>query len=158
MMHGCMKAYVPISTRVKRMTVQTSTDRVLTIYVNLFFEEYCRKKWGWYAFLCPLLHNEDQSFSYLSGQDAEEDEDEHALEGVGDGEQVGGEGGLVEDVDHAERPGGPQHEQQRQGPAGARSDERHRRTVTSHLSYVTPALHYICVTSYITSALHHIMH
>ena len=57
-------------------------------------------------------------FSYLSGQDAEEDEDEHALEGVGDGEQVGGQGGLVEDMEQAKRPGGPQHEQQGQGPAG----------------------------------------
>lgn len=56
---------------------------------------------------------------YLSGQDAEEDEDEHALEGVGDGEQIGGEGGLVEDVQHSKGPGGSQHEQQGYGTAGA---------------------------------------
>ena len=60
--------------------------------------------------------------SYLSGQHAEEDEDEHALEGVGEGEQVGSEGGLVEDVQHSEGPGGPQHEQQGQGSAGTRPE------------------------------------
>lgn len=64
--------------------------------------------------------NEPRPLSrYLSGQDAEEDEDEHALEGVGDGEQIGGEGGLVEDVQHSKGPGGSQHEQQGYGTAGA---------------------------------------
>lgn len=38
---------------------------------------------------------------YLSGQDTEEDEDEHPLEGVGDGEQIRSEGGLMEDVQHS---------------------------------------------------------
>lgn len=57
---------------------------------------------------------------YLSRQHAEEDEDEHALEGVGDGEQVGSEGGLVKDVQHSKGPGGSQHKQQRHGTAGAR--------------------------------------
>lgn len=37
----------------------------------------------------------------LSGQDTEEDEDEHPLEGVGDGEQIRSEGGLMEDVQHS---------------------------------------------------------
>lgn len=55
---------------------------------------------------------------YLSGQDTEEDEDEHPLEGVGDGEQIGSQGGLVEDVQHSEGPGGSQHEQQSHGTAG----------------------------------------
>lgn len=55
---------------------------------------------------------------YLSGQDAEEDEDEHPLEGVGDGEKIGSQGGLIEDVQHSEGPGGSQHKQQSQGTAG----------------------------------------
>lgn len=55
---------------------------------------------------------------HLSGEDAKEDEDEHPLEGVGDGEQIGREGGLVEDVQHSEGPGGSQHEQQGHGAAG----------------------------------------
>lgn len=55
---------------------------------------------------------------YLSGQDAEEDEDEHALEGIGDGEQIGSEGGLIEDMQHSKGPGGSQHEQQSHGTAG----------------------------------------
>lgn len=57
---------------------------------------------------------------YLSGQDAQEDEDEHALEGVGDGEEIGSEGGFVEDVQHAEGPGRSQHEEQGQSTAGTR--------------------------------------
>lgn len=58
----------------------------------------------------------------LSGQDTEEDEDEHPLEGVGDGEEVGGEGGLVKDVEHAERPGGSENEQQGESPASTGPD------------------------------------
>lgn len=60
------------------------------------------------------------AWCYLSGQHAEEDEDEHALEGVADGEQVGGEGGLMEDVQHSQGPGGSQHEEQGHSTAGAR--------------------------------------
>lgn len=63
-------------------------------------------------------NKEAQPKCYLSGQDAEEDEDEHPLEGVGDGEQIGSEGGLVEDVQHSKGPGGSQHEQQGHGTTG----------------------------------------
>lgn len=58
----------------------------------------------------------------LSGQHTEEDKDEHALESVSDGEQIGGEGGLVEDVQHSKGPGGSQHEQQGQGTTGTGPD------------------------------------
>lgn len=61
---------------------------------------------------------ERQLKCYLSGQDAQEDEDEHPLEGVGDGEQIGSEGGLIEDVEHSKGPGGSQHEQQGHGTTG----------------------------------------
>lgn len=61
---------------------------------------------------------EAQTKCYLSGQDAEEDEDEHALEGIGDGEQIGSEGGLIEDMQHSKGPGGSQHEQQSHGTTG----------------------------------------
>ena len=65
------------------------------------------------------MNKKSQPNCYLSGQDTEEDEDEHALEGVGDGEQIGSEGGLIEDVQHSKGPGGSQHEQQSQGTTGA---------------------------------------
>lgn len=56
---------------------------------------------------------------YLSGQHAEEDEEEHPLKGVADGEQVGSQGGLVEDVQHPKGPGDSQHEEQGHGTTGA---------------------------------------
>lgn len=61
---------------------------------------------------------------YLSGQHAEEDEEEHALKGVADGEQVGSQGGLVEDVQHPEGPGDSQHEEQGHGTTGAGPAQR----------------------------------
>ena len=94
-------------------------------------------------------------FSHLSWQDAEEDEDEHALEGVGDGEQVGGEGGLVEDVEQAERPGGPQHEEEGQGPAGTGPVG-----VGAPAHFTSPWGHrimqHICITTPNASHLHYI--
>lgn len=48
---------------------------------------------------------------YLSGQHAEEDEYEHSLEGVGDGEQISRQGRLVENVQNSKGPGGAEHEQ-----------------------------------------------
>lgn len=55
---------------------------VLCINIYTYSNEYIQQEWRF----------------YLSGQHAEEDEDEHPLEGVGDGEQIGSEGGLIEDV------------------------------------------------------------
>lgn len=52
---------------------------------------------------------------YLSGQHTEEDEDEHPLESVGNGEEIGCEGSLVENVQHAKCPGGAQDEQKGKG-------------------------------------------
>lgn len=49
--------------------------------------------------------------SYLSGEHAEEDEDEHSLKGVCDREQIGGERRLVENMQHSEGPGGAEHKQ-----------------------------------------------
>lgn len=63
--------------------------------------------------------------SCLSGQNAEEDEDEHALEGVSDGEQIGSQGGFIKDVQDPEGPRGPQHKQQGHGPTGARPEGGH---------------------------------
>lgn len=74
-------------------------------------------KTTWHIFEEPVVF-----LLNLSGQDAEEDEDEHPLEGIGDGEQVGSEGGLIEDVQHSQGPGGSQHEEQSQGTAGAGPD------------------------------------
>lgn len=51
----------------------------------------------------------------LSGQHTEEDEDEHPLESVGNGEEIGCEGSLVENVQHAKCPGGAQDEQKGKG-------------------------------------------
>lgn len=59
-----------------------------------------------------------KSWCYLSGQHTEEDENEHPLEGVGDGEQIGSEGCLIENVQDSKRPGGTEHKQQSQGTTG----------------------------------------
>lgn len=74
-------------------------------------------KTAWHIFEEPVVF-----FLDLSGQDTEEDEDEHPLESIGDGEQISSEGGLIEDVQHSESPGGPQHKQQSQCTAGTRPD------------------------------------
>lgn len=58
----------------------------------------------------------------LSGQHTEENENEHPLEGVGDGEQIGSEGCLIENVQDSKSPGGTEHKQQSQGTTGTGPD------------------------------------
>ena len=53
---------------------------------------------------------------HLLLQDAVEDEDKHALQGVEDGEEVGHDHGALVDVHEAEGPGQAQQTQQGDGP------------------------------------------
>lgn len=65
-----------------------------------------------------MIDEEEVCESYLPGEHAEEDEDEHSLKGVCDCEQIGGERGLMENMQHSKGPGGAQHKQQSEGAAG----------------------------------------
>lgn len=58
----------------------------------------------------------------LSGQHTKEDEDKHPLKSVTEGEQISGECGLMEDVQHSERPSGTEDKKQGQSTASTRSD------------------------------------
>lgn len=53
---------------------------------------------------------------YLLLQGTVEDEDEHALEGIEDGEEVSHDYGVLIDKQKAESPGQPQQKQQGDGP------------------------------------------
>ena len=66
-----------------------------------------------------VVQGSQTSNGYLSGQHTEEDEDEHSLKGVCEGEQVGSEGRLMENVQHSKGPCGAEHKQQSHGTAGA---------------------------------------
>lgn len=57
-----------------------------------------------------------ECLSYLFLQGAVEDEDEHALEGVEGGEEVGHDDRVLVDEEEAEGPGQTQQEEQGDGP------------------------------------------
>ena len=64
---------------------------------------------------------------YLFLQEAVEDEDEHALEGVEDGEEVGRDHRGVADEEEAEGPGKAQQAEQREGAHHPRPEGQHAR-------------------------------
>lgn len=102
--------------------------------------------------LCPCV-----CLAHLLLQYAVEDEDEHALQRVEDGEQVRHDHGTFVDVHQAESPGEAQQTQQGYGPDHPRPTEHRgrigRRKAVTVLLYVTPNLIHSYLYVYIGSII-----